>query len=122
MSHDVANNFHTQACSMAQLNVQQARDGYAAAWPNYCRACEGWGGKQFRETHGSPYGSELLFDVCACVEIGKCPRCGGASLVEDAIALSNDDVICSLCLWRSFNEGMPDNDGCICPDPEDVYA
>lgn len=116
MSRNVQNNFHTQACSMAQLNIQQERDVWMAAWPNYCRTCEGWGGHQFRESHGSPYGSELLFDVCACVEIGKCPRCGGASLTE-----FGDDTVCSLCLW-SFHEGMPGTDiGCICPDPIEDY-
>ncbi len=54
---------------------------YQADYPNYCRRCDGWGGR-WVSYDPSPRGISLApgtmqdFDACPnCLDLGKCPRC-----------------------------------------------
>lgn len=68
-------------------------------WPNYCKACDGWGGKTYYESHGSPYGHETLFDFCGELDEHTCHRCGQAGLKDDS------EGPCKFCGWN-FDDGL----------------
>jgi hypothetical protein len=61
------------------------RQEYIAAFPGYCRECEGWGVLKMLSSH-------VTFRDCACVAEDNCPRCGASPL---------DDLrVCSACQWH----------------------
>jgi hypothetical protein len=62
--------------------IEQARAAYAASWPRYCRACDGWGATCY-EYDPSPPGAigagDLPTDCDPCEECSIrsiCARCG----------------------------------------------
>ena len=68
---------------------------YIAAYPYYCRKCQGWGlHKAFSPT--------VRFWDCDCVIADTCPRCG-------AIDTLDSSRICSRCHWdmADQNRGLP---------------
>lgn len=85
---------HSAACEALTKQGETLRENWAAKWPNYCRKCEGAGGHSFYETHGSPYGGEHLWDLCECIDIGKCPRCFATSMDPES-----DAHVCFICGW-----------------------
>lgn len=68
-------------------------------WPLHCRACDGWGGRTFLQSHG-PGPSEQLFDICGATEdIAMCHRCGVTGLDEDG------NGPCTACGWN-YDDGV----------------
>jgi hypothetical protein len=71
------------------------RQEYIAAFPNYCRKCDGWGlHKTFKPN--------FQFWDCECVVAGICPRCGSKSTLDFA-------RMCSRCQWNMEDQdrGLP---------------
>lgn len=73
---------HTRACWKSLQERQAMIDEDTRRWPNFCRKCHGAG---VLVSHDDPSpagvslspGSFIWEDPCtACVEQGKCPRCG----------------------------------------------
>lgn len=55
---------------------------WEANWPNACKTCEAWGGRDGVEQMGEWL--QPVWDDCPdCIEQAKCPRCG-KELFEDA--------------------------------------
>ncbi len=76
---------------------------WRAMWPNHCKACAGWGGATFFQSH--PYGmgsaQEQMFDPCeAPSSAAICHRCGEAGLTEDG------EGPCKACGWN-YDDGEP---------------
>lgn len=112
---------HSKECYDAAEKRTRDREAWLAQWPNHCRACEGAGGAGYTEMHGfAGGGGEPMWDVCGCLEIGKCPRCGAAGF-QDETAL---DHPCFNCGWSAMGEGFdaapigPDCPGCLWPMEE----
>lgn len=73
--------FHTDECEAANARLRAEREAWEKRWPNYCRECEGFGGRTY-SYDPSPAGVSLSsgtmqdFDPCeACGEHDLCPRC-----------------------------------------------
>jgi hypothetical protein len=66
---------HNEAC----LRRQEALAEFEKAWPNACHTCGGAGGLSTPGTREQPPD----FDVCACIEDGKCPRCAAPIVFEE---------------------------------------
>lgn len=106
---------HTPECNRLQAESENARKLWIALYPNYCRTCSGSGVETFYESHGSPYGSEMMTDPCwNCVLEGRRPRCSGPHDSE------NDDEPCAQCGWNFAAGGMPEAyvcyGDCVPPD------
>lgn len=87
----------------ATRGVAEAAARWRAAWPDHCKACQGWGGAVSFQTH--PYGAtsaaEPLFDLCEAHErIETCHRCG-----QDGLAESGEGP-CLHCGWN-YDDGEP---------------
>jgi hypothetical protein len=74
--------YHTEECLRRNRELALARGQWEAAWPNHCRACEGWGGRE-ESYDPSPAGVSLspgsMTDFEPCEKCGAsdlCPRCG----------------------------------------------
>lgn len=73
---------------------------YARLWPHHCKACGGWGGSSFQESHGfKGGGSETIFDPCGSLGDNQCHRCLAEGLSEDG------DGPCTACGWN-YDDGM----------------
>lgn len=78
---------HSPECIAAKA----AFDAWAAKWPRYHQRCYGVGGIGYAGTTSDP----PEFDVCSCVDQGRCPRCGSSTVLY-----RNDDTMhCVLCGW-----------------------
>ena len=74
-----------------------ANEAWCKRWPNHCEKCEGKGGFQWVEMHGFTHGAgEQMYDICACVEAGNCPRCGTVAWAVD----NEDETPCPTCGWN----------------------
>jgi len=83
--------------------TKQAAAEWVLKWPNHCKACGGWGGSTFLQSH--PYGmgsaSESLFEQCSAIEkYETCHRCGQDGLTEDG------NGPCRFCGW-DYDDGSP---------------
>lgn len=67
---------------------------YERTYPNYCKACKGWGVSMSL----SP---DVRFSDCDCVRQHLCPQCGEKTL--------NDMYKCGSCGWDVCSEdrGLP---------------
>lgn len=107
---------HQSECLKAQAERNALRDAYAEKWPNYCKTCEGAGGRSY-SYDPSPSGVGLSagwfteFDPCRdCVEKGVCPRC--AAKWTDA---ENPPEVCPACGWDARKaDAMPPAHECCC--------
>jgi hypothetical protein len=70
------------------------RQEYIAAFPKYCRKCEGWG------VHKALSPRATFWD-CECVVAETCARCGASPL--------GDLRACSVCQWHMDEKerGLP---------------
>jgi len=108
--------YHTAECLARWRPYEERRRAWAAAHPNHCPHCEGWGG--FASCYDpSPAGVGLSpgcmpdWDPCPkCLERGVCPRCGQETLVPD-----DEPEACTSCGWSmSDPDGMPPPYECGC--------
>lgn len=74
-----------RAEAIATALIDAKASAWRLRWPNYCRACGGWGGASFQQGH--PYGAttayETLFDPCDAKDATVCHRCGYQGFDED---------------------------------------
>jgi len=77
--------------------IDEANKGWKILWPNHCTKCEGAGGFYDPGHREQPPD----FDICTCVEAGKCPRCAAQTLPEE------EEVPCSVCGWN-WGKGKDD--------------
>jgi len=102
---------HTAECQERTRKLERARDGWIQKWPDYCKACNGWGGAGYSydpSPAGVSLGSGMLedFDTCQCTDNGICARCAGAV---------DDDGSCPHCGAEVLADGMPSvDDYCGC--------
>jgi DnaJ-class molecular chaperone len=83
--------------------IKKAAEEWRARWPNHCKACHGWGGKIFTQSHSYGMGSasEQIFEPCDATEkLETCHRCGELGLSEEA------EGPCKFCEWN-YNDGEP---------------
>ena len=59
-------------------------------WPNYCKACNGSGGKRI---YNYPHAPDD-FEFCTALDTQMCHRCGAAGLTEDS------EGPCTHCGWN----------------------
>jgi len=79
------------------VEVAQANKEWNERWPNACKKCEGAGGSSYIEMHGFKHGAgEQMFDTCACVDDGICPRCGFSMDNSEG----DETIPCKLCGWN----------------------
>jgi hypothetical protein len=81
------------------MTLAQQADAWRAKWPDHCTKCGGTGGVDHWQQHDGP-GYEHLFETCACVDEGKCSRCGAGY---------NYPEPCPVCGW-SFDDACPDDE------------
>lgn len=101
------------------LSRQAARLVWQTKYPNYCRSCEGVGGFDipmhvYRDGSADPPD----FDICSCVEEGRCPRCGA-----DDLDTEDGPTACAACGWY-WGEGAEDvapHGECYCEEAR-LYA
>jgi hypothetical protein len=87
--------------------VQQLAAVWREKWPQHCKACHGWGGSSYTQSH--PYGMgsahETLFDPCEATERPEtCHRCGLDGLDADG------NGPCKHCGWN-YDDGDPEHGG-----------
>lgn len=83
---------------------------WAARWPAHCKACGGWGGAAFWQSHGEGP-SEQMFDPCdAPANLATCHRCGEPGLNPD-----DGGGPCSACGWN-YDDGVPEPEDSGPPD------
>ena len=85
------------------LQIRAAAVAWRARWPMHCRACAGWGGRTYRQSHpyGSTSASEEGIDPCEAPEVAtRCHRCGADGLTEDGAGP------CTACS-RDYDDGEP---------------
>lgn len=94
---------HTEYCQKQQAEYREAVEKYDQNWPNACKACGGAGYFVYAYDP-SPSGVSLapgyLYDAdpCeACIEQGKCPRCGKAAWTDDD--WNGEFATCPHCGW-----------------------
>lgn len=92
---------HTELCAA----VRAAQKEWLDQWPEHCVACCGAGGYVYYENHGLPGLGEQFWEPCACVEEGRCPRCGVYAL--------DDEYRCTECGWTLKVGGCPAAE-CFC--------
>jgi hypothetical protein len=82
--------------------IAAAAAAWRLRWPGHCRACSGWGGTTYQESHGfAGGGSETMFDECgAHADLRVCHRCGCLGLSVDGSGP------CSACGWN-YDDGEP---------------
>ena len=101
---------HSSECH-AQMDRQQAiLDAWVAQYPHYCRCCNAEGGTQFP---GRLYEGPDFVPCRACVQRGKCPRCGVSGFL--------DYSPCGACGYE-FDDKKPGIPYCICHQDEPVPA
>lgn len=96
---------------IATLKAEQEK--YTTLWPDYCRICGGSGAVVCEDSvdYGSTTTTMQTLDNCpACVDEGKCPRCG-KNLQEDG------DLKCEWCGWNELSDPAP-----MVEEPLDDYA
>jgi len=103
--HNLLDSFNEEiaADKEAYEKTMQAAATWRARWPNHCKACGGWGGTTFNQTH--PYGStttqEQIHDPCeATASVETCHRCGHDGLDADG------NGPCKHCGWN-YDDGEP---------------
>lgn len=94
----------TRSDAQAVVEADAMRSAaWRAKWPHHCKACAGWGGVTFFQSH--PYGMgsahEAMFDPCeAAHSPAICHRCGEPGLTEDG------EGPCNACGW-DYDDGEP---------------
>jgi hypothetical protein len=77
------------AAHAAKVNAE-----WAERWPHYCKACGGWGGHWFGQSH--PYGAgsaiEYIFDLCDALPPEVCHRCGQVGIDPDDRGTGNAGI------------------------------
>lgn len=104
---------HARPVSNQQDQQQDPVAAWKAHWPNYCRACGGWGvfrhvGREPGEVAGHESG-EITLRLCDALLSGTCHRCG----VPDGMAVGDElSRGCRHCGW-DYDDGVPgpDNSG-----------
>jgi hypothetical protein len=105
-----------RAFAEEEAQTRAAQEAYDAQWPHYCKSCGGGGwfysaGGRYTQPESNP---------CACIEDGRCPRCGEKGIYyEDGIgdrALPSDDLDTERpCLYCGFDtssgQGRPEPSG-----------
>lgn len=108
---------HKPTCSYIRYHLayekdaeayQKEIDAFTAQWPDYCAACDAWGGR-YSSYDPSPAGVGLSagymmeYDPCSeCVEEEKCPRCGGYCPLHETE--KDDYSACTVCGWDERNK------------------
>lgn len=107
---------HTKGCNHSfELHDTLVAD-YEQLYPNYCRTCQGWGGR-WSKYDPSPSGVALSpgymeeFDPCPdCLDKMKCPRCGGNVYHDE-----ENYEVCPICLFKTEEtDGLPQPPECYC--------
>lgn len=88
-----------EAIEKAARECAEQAAAWRLKWPKHCKACDGWGGSTFTQSHG-PGPGEQMFDVCEAGAPEMCHRCGEAGLTEDS------EGPCTHCGW-DFDDGAP---------------
>jgi hypothetical protein len=79
---------------------QDAVEAWKARWPDYCRACGGWGLIDYRDPRTGEAGAE----PCRALPEGSCHRCGTPDAIHpEGVVLSRG---CIECGW-DFDDGIP---------------
>jgi hypothetical protein len=81
-----------------QQEQQDPVEAWKARWPNYCRACGGWG--VFQQV--DPALGETTLTLCLALPEGTCHRCG--ALDPENAVLSRG---CQECGW-DHDDGIPE--------------
>ena len=97
---------HTQECKQLTAVVAIIRERYELLYPGHCRDCNGAGG--FHDC-GS-YWEPPSFDLCDCLENGRCPRCGKTI----------DSEICPACGWDENEPDVKPDLGILYPCPCEI--
>lgn len=93
------------------MKYRRLVDDYTKRWPNHCGTCGGGGGHYWGQYSLAP--DDSGYDPCPeCWGKGKCPRCGAGG----QFSVGHEDDPCASCGWTTKDEGLPDPDGCTCPD------
>jgi hypothetical protein len=79
----------------------QQQDPFAAwkaEWPNYCRACSGWGCFQ----RYNAVNRETTITLCDVLPAGSCHRCGASDGIDPEDEVGRG---CRHCGW-SYDDGL----------------
>lgn len=114
---------HTESCKRFQDQLKAAHNAWVARWPDYCRACEGYGETKYIYDP-SPAGVSLAAgtmedaEPCPCTMTGHCPRCGRYHARWDETDWEDEVIKCDCCGWvYGKTEGCPpEADECGCYD------
>lgn len=89
------------AIEQAARECAEQAAAWRVKWPHHCKACDGWGGSSFTQSHG-PGPGEQMFDVCeALPNMMTCHRCG-----KDGLSDTDGEGPCSHCGW-DYDDGAP---------------
>lgn len=93
---------HEDPLDKIYAEIARNAQAWREKWPHHCKACRGWGGSSYEESHGfKGGGSETIFDLCDAHEnVHTCHRCGQPGLSEDM------EGPCKFCNWN-FDDGEP---------------
>ena len=109
---------HTEKCIADQLAHEREYNEWITLWPNYCSVCGGEGVTYYDDcVTVDPY--PMYFpcsEPCgACLDMGKCPRCG-----EHSIEWYDENPFCRSCGWMDFGpDGYRSAAG---PPPYECYC
>jgi hypothetical protein len=96
----------TRPMSDQQEQQQDPVAAWKARWPNYCKACGGWGVFQ-RADHEPNESGEITLKLCDALPPGTCHRCGAPDGIDVADELSRG---CRYCGW-DYDDGVPEPGG-----------
>jgi hypothetical protein len=90
-----------EAEAKALRGMEEQNFQFQSKWPNYCRACGGWGGATDYQSvpWGSTTASTPIFEVCDALPETQCHRCGQHGLGEGG------DGPCKVCGW-DYDDGL----------------
>lgn len=90
---------HTPKCLEIAELMRRERERWVSKWPNFCRACDAYGGKRdYSHEEGATF-----WECPHCIEEGKCPRCG-VRVGEDF----DFEQPCPHCCWELYSEDPDD--------------
>ena len=97
---------HTRSMGNQPDPQQDPAEAWKARWPNYCKACGGWGVFQ-RADHEPNESGEITLKLCDALPPGTCHRCGAPDGIDAADGLSRG---CRYCGW-DYDDGVPEASG-----------